>query len=140
MYIVYIHYTMPAAPRVSIDLGSHTPAYRQIASALRRHLVEERLKPGDLLPPIRQLALDLGVHFNTVAIAYRMLADEGWLELKRRRGAVVIARNAPRSMDRNRVDQLLQQLAHVAVELRSAGMSARQISAALQRIAQGARS
>ena len=74
---------MPAAPRVSIDLGSPTPAYRQIASDLRRHLVEQRLKPGDLLPPIRQLALDLGVHFNTVAIAYRMLADEGWLELKR---------------------------------------------------------
>src|SRR5215213_1080245 len=95
------------ALRVSIDLGAHTPAYRQIASDLRRHLVEERLKLGDFLPPIRQLTLDLGVHFNTVAIAYRMLADEGWLELKRRRGAIVIARNAPRSMDRNRVDHLL---------------------------------
>jgi GntR family transcriptional regulator len=130
---------MAAAPRVSIDLGSPTPAYRQIASDLRCHLVEQRLKPGDLLPPIRQLALDLGIHFNTVALAYRMLADEGWLELKRRRGAVVMARSAPRSMDRTRVDQLLQQLAHIAAELRSAGMSARQISAALQRIAQGAR-
>ena len=130
---------MAEALRVSLDLKSSTPAYRQIAHDLRRHLVDERLKPGDLLPPIRQLALDLGVHFNTVAIAYRMLADEGWLELKRRRGAIVIARNTPRSMDRNRVDQLLQQLAHIAAELRSAGMSARQISAALQRIAQGAR-
>jgi|SRR6185436_9127382 GntR family transcriptional regulator len=131
---------MAAAPRVSLDLGSPTPAYRQIANDLRRHLVDGQLKPGDLLPPIRQLALDLGVHFNTVAIAYRMLADEGWLELKRRRGAAVIARNAPRSMDRNRVDQLLQQLSHIAAELRSAGMTPRQISSALQRIAQGARS
>ena len=78
---------MAAALRVSLDLDSPTPAYRQIANDLRRHLVEERLKPGDLLPPIRQLALDLGVHFNTVALAYRLLADEGWLELKRRRGA-----------------------------------------------------
>src|SRR5580765_1588136 len=130
---------MAGALRVSINLESHIPAYRQIASDLRRHLVEERLKPGDLLPPIRQLAVDLGVHFNTVAIAYRMLADEGWLELKRRRGAVVIARTAPLSLNRNRVDQLLQQLAHIAAELRSAGMSARQVSAALQRIAQGAR-
>ena len=130
---------MAAAPRVSIDLGSPTPAYRQIASDLRLHLVEQRLKPGDLLPPIRQLALDLGVHFNTVALAYRILADEGWLELKRRRGAVVMARSEPRSMDRTRVDQLLQQLGHIAAELRSAGMSARQISTALQRIAQGAR-
>jgi DNA-binding transcriptional regulator YhcF (GntR family) len=68
-----------------------------------------------------------------------MLADEGWLELKRRRGAVVRARSAPRSIDRTRVDQLLQQLGHIAAELRSAGMSARQISVALQRLAQGAR-
>ena len=78
---------MAVALRVSLNLESPIPAYRQIANDLRRHLVEERLKPGDLLPPIRQLAVDLGVHFNTVALAYRMLADEGWLELKRRRGA-----------------------------------------------------
>jgi len=126
--------------RVSLDLESHTPAYRQIASDLRRHLVDERLKPGDLLPPIRQLALDLGVHFNTVALAYRLLADEGWLELKRRRGATVIARNTPRAVDRREVDGLLRQLGQIAAQLRGAGMSSRQISSALRRIAQGARS
>jgi GntR family transcriptional regulator len=130
---------MAGALRVSINLDSSIPAYRQIANDVRRHLVEERLKPGDLLPPIRQLALDLGVHFNTVAVAYRMLADEGWLELKRRRGAAVLARNAPRAVDPRQVDHLLRQLGHIAAELRSAGMSARQISSALRRLAQGAR-
>ncbi len=130
---------MADALRVSIDLESSTPAYRQIANDLRRHLVEARLKPGDLLPTVRQLALDLGVHFNTVALAYRLLADEGWLELKRRRGAAVLARNAPRAVDRRHVDHLMQQLGQIAAELRSAGMSARQISAALRRLAQGAR-
>jgi GntR family transcriptional regulator len=79
------------------------------------------------------------VHFNTVALAYRMLADEGWLELKRRRGAAVIARTAPRPVDRRQVDHLLRQLSHIAAELRSAGMTARQISSALRRIAQGTR-
>jgi DNA-binding transcriptional regulator YhcF (GntR family) len=130
---------MADALRVAINLNSPIPAYRQIANDLRRHLVEERLKPGELLPPIRQLALDLGVHFNTVAIAYRMLADEGWLELKRRRGAAVLARNAPPAVDQRHVDHLLRQLGHIAAELRSAGMTARQISSALRRIAQGAR-
>jgi DNA-binding transcriptional regulator YhcF (GntR family) len=130
---------MAGARLVAIDLGSSTPVYRQIAHDLRRHLVEQRLKPGDLLPPIRQLALDLGVHFNTVALAYRMLADEGWLELKRRRGAAVIARDAPPAVDRRHVDHLLRRLAQIAAELRSAGMTPRQISSALQRIAQGAR-
>ena len=130
---------MAGALRVSLNRESSVPAYRQIANDLRRHLVEERLKPGDLLPPIRQLAVDLGVHFNTVALAYRMLAAEGWLELKRRRGAAVIARNAPRAVDRSQVDHLLKQLAHIAAELRSVGMSARQVSSALRRLAQGVR-
>jgi GntR family transcriptional regulator len=130
---------MAGALRVSINLNSSVPAYRQIANDIRRHLVEGHLTPGDLLPPIRQLALDLGVHFNTVALAYRMLADEGWLELKRRRGAAVIARNAPRTVDRRQVDHLLQQLGHLAAELRGAGMSARQIASAMRRLAQGAR-
>jgi DNA-binding transcriptional regulator YhcF (GntR family) len=130
---------MAGSLRVSLNLESPTPAYRQIANDLRRHLVEERLKPGDLLPPIRQLAVDLGVHFNTVALAYRMLADEGWLELKRRRGATVIARNAPRTVDRRQADHLLRQLAHIAAELRSVGMSSREIASALRRLAQGAR-
>ena len=130
---------MAGALRVSLNLESPVPAYRQIANDLRRHLVEGRLTPGDLLPPIRQLAVDLGVHFNTVALAYRMLAEEGWLELKRRRGATVIARNAPRAVDRRQADHLLRQLGQIAAELRSVGMSARQISAALRRLAQGAR-
>jgi len=131
---------MAGALRVSVNLESPIPAYRQIAHELRRHLVEERLKPGDLLPPIRQLALDLGVHFNTVALAYRLLADEGWLELKRRRGATVIARNAPRAVDRRQVDHLLRQLAQITAQLRSAGMSSRRITSALRRLAEGAQS
>ena len=128
---------MTAALRVSLNLDSPTPAYRQIADDLRRHLVDGQLEPGDLLPPIRQLALDLGVHFNTVALAYRLLADEGWLELKRRRGATVLARSVPRAVDQRQVDGLLRQLAQIAAQLRSAGMSSRQISAALRRLAQG---
>ena len=131
---------MAGALRVSLNLESPVPAYRQIADDLRRHLVDDQLKPGDLLPPIRQLALDLGVHFNTVAIAYRLLADEGWLELKRRRGATVLARNTPRAVDQRQVDGLLRQLAQIAAQLRSAGMSSREIAAALRRIAQGASS
>jgi DNA-binding transcriptional regulator YhcF (GntR family) len=121
----------------ALNLESPIPAYRQIADDVRRHLVDERLKPGDLLPPVRQLALDLGVHFNTVALAYRLLADEGWLELKRRRGATVIARNAPRAVDQRQVDHLLRQVAQIAAQLRSAGMSSRQLSLALRRLAKG---
>ena len=126
---------MADGPIVTIDIDSPTPAFRQIAHALRRHLVEGQLKPGDVLPPIRQLAIDLGVHFNTVALAYRVLADEGWLDLRRRRGARVIERGRQTTVDRGRVDHLLKRVSEIAAELRSLGMSERQIAAALHRIA-----
>ena len=76
-----------AAPPLRIALTANAPAYRQIVDAVRAVLVGGALRPGDQLPPVRQLALDLGVHFNTVAEAYRILAGEGWLDLRRQRGA-----------------------------------------------------
>lgn len=88
---------MTEPPTLSIDLASATPVYRQIANALRAHLVGGSFRPDDTLPTVRQLATDLGVHHNTVAEAYRVLAGEGWLDLKRRRGVTVLARELPRS-------------------------------------------
>jgi DNA-binding transcriptional regulator YhcF (GntR family) len=122
---------------IEIHTDSPLPVYRQIADALRHHLVAARLKPGDLLPPVRQLAVDLGVHFNTVAQAYRLLADEGWLDLKRRRGALVLERALPRRRDETRVDALLTRLRDLTAELRSAGVTQTQIAAAVRRAAKG---
>lgn len=76
-------------PVLRIDLGSDRPAYEQIVSGLRALLVAGEFTRGDRLPPVRQLAIDLGVHHNTVAESYRVLAEEGWLDLNRGRGAVV---------------------------------------------------
>ena len=77
-------------------MASDTPAYEQIVSGLRAVLVAREFEPGSQLPTVRQLAVDLGVHHNTVAEAYRVLAAEGWLELRRGRGAVVLTRLAPK--------------------------------------------
>ena len=65
-----------------IDPTSETAVYRQIVDGLRIALVGGELAPGDALPSVRRLALDLGVNFNTVAQAYRALAKEGWLEIE----------------------------------------------------------
>lgn len=75
---------------IQIDLDSATPAYRQIVDGLRAMLVAGTLRPGSRLPPVRQLAADLTVHHNTVAEAYRILAAEGWLDLRQGRGATVL--------------------------------------------------
>lgn len=85
----------PHAPLLRIDLQSREPIYQQISAALRRLLVHGDIPVGARLPTIRALAMDLGVHANTVAEAYRILAAEGWLELRRRNGARVIERERP---------------------------------------------
>lgn len=118
---------------IELHVSSSVPAYRQIADAVRRHLVDGHLKPGALLPPVRQLAMDLGVHFNTVAQSYRLLADEGWLDLKRRRGAMVLDRDAPRKADKDKVAVLTARLRDIAAELRGLGLSQAQVALALKR-------
>lgn len=79
-----------------IDLAARVPVYEQIANGLRAELVSGRFQPGAKLPTVRKLAIDLGVHHNTVAEAYRQLASEGWLEIKRHHGALVRDRHRPR--------------------------------------------
>ena len=76
-----------------IDLASSLPVYEQLANGLRAELVAGTFKPSERLPTVRALAIDLGVHHNTVAQAYRQLAAEGWIELKRHRGAMVRQRS-----------------------------------------------
>ena len=68
--------------QIVLDPTSPVSAVRQIADQVRHFLVAGVVKPGDKLPSVRRLAIDLGVHHNTVAEAYRTLAAEGWLEIK----------------------------------------------------------
>ena len=73
---------------IRIDLDDQRPLEDQIAAGLRQALAQGGFAPGADLPSVRQLAADLGVHWNTVARAYRRLADEGLLAVRRGRGAV----------------------------------------------------
>jgi DNA-binding transcriptional regulator YhcF (GntR family) len=75
---------------IRIDVTSARPLEDQIAAALRQALAQGDIASGDELPSVRQLAGDLGVHWNTVARAYRRLADEQLLIV--RRGRSVVAR------------------------------------------------
>lgn len=88
---------MRSSRTLRIDLASAQPVYEQIVSGLRALLVSGEFRPGEQLPTVRQLAIDLGIHHNTVAEAYRVLAEEGWLDLRRRRGAMVLDRQDPKA-------------------------------------------
>jgi GntR family transcriptional regulator len=116
----------PGNPQIRIDLGAAEPAYRQISAQLRTLIVEGRLKPGDALPPVRRLAMDLAVHFNTVAEAYRLLAEEGWLDVGHGRAAHVIERATPKVTDAA-IETQRQRLRRVLAEMKASGVPPRRI-------------
>ena len=120
-----------------IDLTSGTPVYRQIVDSLRTLLVNGMLQPGHTLPPVRQLALDLGIHFNTVAEAYRILAEENWLDLKRRRGALVIERPAPNPPDPAKTAAFTRRVRELIAEVQSSGIPPALIARELRLLAEG---
>lgn len=125
--------------RIQVDPSSPVPATRQITDALRVELVEGRLKPGDELPSVRRAAVDLGLHFNTVADAYRMLASEGWLDLKHGRSARVADRKTP-SASRDIVSSYRQRLRALVSQMRADGISSRRIAEELTTLAEGVQS
>jgi len=74
-----------------IDPESDAPLFAQIAASVRADAAAGRLVPGDRLPAARDIASALGVNVHTVLHAYQDLRDEGLVELRRGRGAVVTA-------------------------------------------------
>jgi GntR family transcriptional regulator len=122
--------------QIRIDTTSVIPAYTQVADQLRAIIVEGFVKPGDRLPPVRRLALELGVHFNTIAEAYRVLAQEGFLEITHGHGARVIDHFLPRRAQPESLENFRQRLRELVAAVRVRGLSARQIVAEL-RIAAG---
>ena len=79
-----------------IDLKSSVPLVEQIEQQIRQALAADELRAGEPLPPVRQLAGDLGVNLNTVARAYRALEAQGLVVAQRGRGTVVATRREPK--------------------------------------------
>ncbi|MFD6343053.1 aminotransferase class I/II-fold pyridoxal phosphate-dependent enzyme, partial [Streptomyces sp. NPDC060210] len=76
----------------------------EISADVERAVGSGELAPGQLLPPMRELATDLGVNPNTVAAAYRSLRERGVIETAGRRGSRVRARPASTARGSIRVD------------------------------------
>ena len=85
-------YREPGRARsIVVDFDSTVPLYRQIADGVRGLIVRGHLGEGDALPSVRSLGAMLGVNLNTVAKAYRVLADEEVVLLKHGASAKVMA-------------------------------------------------
>ncbi|MDO0916524.1 aminotransferase class I/II-fold pyridoxal phosphate-dependent enzyme [Streptomyces sp. DT2A-34] len=76
----------------------------EIAASVERAVGDGELEPGQLLPPMRELAVTLGVNPNTVAAAYRILRERGVIETAGRRGSRVRPKPATTGRESIRVD------------------------------------
>jgi GntR family transcriptional regulator len=96
----------------SIDPKSGVPFYRQIIEQVKFALAGGGLEPGERLPTVRQLAVDLSINPNTVIRAYREMEIEGVLETQQGSGTFV--GNQPPEIDalerRRMLDQILTDL------------------------------
>lgn len=79
----------------SIVTGSSDPIYRQLIEQVRRLIAAAVLKPGDVLPSVRDVAVALAVNPMTVSKAYNMLETEGLLSRARGVGMLVAEGNKP---------------------------------------------
>lgn len=111
---------------LKLNPESGLPLYRQIAAAVRRAVAEGEVQAGARLPAARDLAQSLDVNMHTVLRAYSDLRDEGTIELRRGRGAIVregVAESAG-------VHHLIAELADEASRL---GLSVDEVVAMLQK-------
>jgi len=79
---------------LTIDTQDRRPIYQQIADGIRTLIAAGQLAERQQLPPVRQLAADLGVNLNTIAAAYRDLQEDGLIVVKHGSRATVAPRTA----------------------------------------------
>jgi GntR family transcriptional regulator len=91
---------------VKVDKNDPTDLYEQVAAEIRRAIADGEAKPGERLPPAKDLAAVLGVNTNTVLRSLRVLRDEGLLEFRRGRG-ISVAGTAERGAVVQRAKELV---------------------------------
>src|SRR5215470_3643565 len=91
--------------RFHIDTEDPTPIYAQLDRAIRFAIATERLRVGEQLPTVRQLAVDLKINANTVAKVYAELERAGILETQRGVGTFVRARQPVAALRATRSDR-----------------------------------
>jgi GntR family transcriptional regulator len=108
--------------RFKLDLQSGVPVYRQIIDQVRTGMATGSLAPGDQLPTVRQLAVDLMINPNTVVRAYRELELGGLLETHQGTGTFIGSQKIKRG-DLERERQLAQIIGDCVARAGAAGFT-----------------
>ncbi|WP_047814811.1 GntR family transcriptional regulator [Rhodopirellula islandica] len=110
----------------TVDPSNGVPIYSQIVRQVKFAVAEQTLRPGQLLPSVRQLSQQLAVNPNTVARAFQDLQSEGVIETLRGRG-VVVCKGAVERCRKQRQSILAERLSAVLTEALQAGLSAKEV-------------
>ena len=119
-------------PFVTIDTRDATPIYAQLERALRAAMATGRLRPGDQLPTVRQLAVELSINANTVARVYAELERAGAIETRRGVGSFVSAAGVQAPPPREQERRLRAFVTRVLADADAAGFSKDDVIAALR--------
>ena len=111
---------------IHIDYRDTRPIYEQVRDGLRHLMVTGMLRPGDKLPSVRALAVQLAINPNTIQRAYAQLEAEGYICSVAGRGTFV---EELKEQNEVRRTELLQKLAPVREELKNLGMTAEEWAA-----------
>lgn len=110
---------------IRIDADDSRSLFEQVAASVRADVLVGRLAPGDRLPAARELADALQINVHTVLRAYQQLRDEGLVDLRRGRGAVVSASAAP-------LAELAHDIAALVARAAALGVSATTLAALIK--------
>ena len=123
---------------ISIDSQDATPIYAQLERALRAAIATGRMQPGDQLPTVRQLAVELRVNANTVARVYAELERAGVIETRRGVGSFISATPAEARPPREHDRRLRAFVTRVLADADAAGFTVDEILGALAAHKRGA--
>lgn len=118
--------TIKMSMNVQIDFRSDIPITNQIVEQIQSQIAGGLLKPGDQLPTVRALALELRVNFNTVARAYRILDEAGIISTQQGRGTFILEQPPPQTSERLRREALLALAQRYLTEAARLGFSREQ--------------
>jgi GntR family transcriptional regulator len=121
--------------RFQLDENSGVPVYRQIMDQVRGAIALGALHPGDQLPTVRQLAVDLAINPNTVVRAYRELELGGLLESNQGTGTFIREQQVEGSKQ-ERARQLTQLVRECVARAGAAGFTVQEVMAELRDVSQ----
>lgn len=107
---------------IVLDFKSNKPIYEQIVEQVKFHVLKGHLKPGDAIPSVRKLALDISITPGTVAKAYQELERQHIIETIRGKGTF-IAGTIEMKQDEERMEESKKLMRSAVLEMKVMGLS-----------------